>query len=181
MQFQSTNLDDVLPALALMEQDAPKEIPLKLNNGEVTATGTITGTLENPEFRGQASVTNGQIEGHSFDRFTATLDATRTAVAATRFTLTRGATEAAGDARFAARDGKFDDASLGGQFTLRNVNLAEALKEAGNTIAATGTASATVRAAGSVQQPEADITLEVQKPAAFGEQADRGGCGSHQP
>jgi translocation and assembly module TamB len=173
VQFRSTNLDDLLPALALMEQDAPKEIPLKLNNGEVTASGTITGTLENPEFRGQAGITNGLIEGHSFDRFAATLDATRATVAATRVTLNRGNTEAAGDARFTARDGKFDDASLAGQFTLRNVNLPEIVKEAGGSLAITGTASATVRAAGSVQQPEADVTLDVQKPAAFGEQADR--------
>jgi len=174
VQFRSTNLDDLMPALALLEQDAPREIPLKLNaDGVVTAAGTVTGTLDRPAFRGQASVTNGRVQGHSFDRFTTTLSASPETIAATRFTLARGATEATGDVTATARDGKFDDATLAGQFTARNIDLAEMMKEAGGTVAVTGTASATVRAAGSVQQPEAEVTLDVQKPTAFGEQADR--------
>ncbi len=174
VQFRSTNLEALLPAVALKDHVAPREIPLKLNaGGVVTATGTVTGTIENPQFRGNASATNGQVEGHAFDRFAATLDATNNAISATRFTLARGATDVSGDATITAREGKFDDASLAGQFTARNLNLAEIVKEAGSTFTVTGTASATIRASGTVMQPEADVTLDVQKPAAFGEQADR--------
>jgi translocation and assembly module TamB len=173
IQFRSTNLDDVLPALAVLEAQAPREIPLKLNNGMATASGNVTGRLENPRFQGQATVTNGSMEGHAFDKFTADLIADRNSIAASRFTLARGATEANGSTSIAARNGSFDDATVSGQATVRNVNLAELAKEAGSTIDMMGTAAATLRVFGSMRAPQADAVLDVQKPAAFGEQLDR--------
>ncbi len=173
VQLRTSNLDDLLPALALAEDPAPKELPLKLSNGTATADGVVLGTLENPHFQGDVSVTNGSVQGHAFDKFSARLEATRGAISASRFTLTRGATEAAGTAAVTARDGSFDDASIAGQVSLRNASLNELAKEAGSTLVVMGTASATVRVSGSVLQPEADVSVDVQKPAAFGEHADR--------
>jgi translocation and assembly module TamB len=173
VRFQSTNLDDVLPALAILDPQAPKELPLKLKNGVAEASGTVTGHLDDPQFQGLASVTNAAFEGHVFDKFTATLTASKNAISASRFTLTRGMTEIAGNANIAARNGSFDDAAIGGQATIRNADLHELAQEAGATVQVSGMASATARVAGSVKAPEAEITLDVQKPSAFGEQLDR--------
>ena len=173
VRFRSTNLDDLLPALALAEDSAPRQIPLKLSNGVATADGVVLGTLEDPHFQGDVSVTNGSVEGHGFDKFSAGLDATKGQIAATRVTLSRGMTNATGSATITARDGNFDDAILNGQVNLTNAKLDELAKEAGSSLAVTGTASATVRVSGSVREPQADIALDVQKPAAFGEHADR--------
>ena len=174
IQFRSTNLDDILPALEFVEAPAKQEIPLKLlDGGTAVATGSVTGRLENPRFQGQVSVTNASVAGHSFDRFSAAITATRDAVAASRFTLSRGPTEATGSASVTARGGSFEDAALSGQGSLRNVNLAELAKEAGSTVEVMGTASATVRVSGSVRAPEAEIDLDARKLAALGEQIDR--------
>jgi hypothetical protein len=84
VRFKSMRLDDVLPALALVDANSPKDLPLKLNNGTAEASGTVTGRLDNPQFQGQASVANGILEGHAFDKFTASLTASKSAIAGSR-------------------------------------------------------------------------------------------------
>jgi translocation and assembly module TamB len=173
VQFRSTKLDDILPALALIDQQASEQLPVRLNNGTASASGTVTGKLDDPHFQGQASVTNGIVEGHVFDKFTADVSANRSAVLASRFTLSRGATEVRGNATITARNGSFDDASISGQAMVRNADLQELMKEAGSDIEVIGTANASLRVSGTVNTPQADIVLDVQKPAAFGERLDR--------
>ena len=45
VRLRSTDLNDLLPALAMAEDNPPSEIPLKLRNGSVTADGSVTGPL----------------------------------------------------------------------------------------------------------------------------------------
>jgi translocation and assembly module TamB len=172
VQLRSMDLDDVAPALALVETNPPRQIPLRLNRGMATASGTVTGPLDQPHFNGQVSVTNGSVNGHGFDKFTGELDASRDAIVAHNFTLSRGATEATGNAGLSARNGVFTDASIQGEIGLRNARLDELAKEAGATVAVAGTASATLRLSGTLGQPRAGIALDVQKPAAFGQRLD---------
>ena len=70
VRLRSTDLNDLLPALAMAEENPPSEIPLKLRNGSVTADGSVTGPLDDPHFTGQVTVSNGEIQGYGFDRFT---------------------------------------------------------------------------------------------------------------
>jgi translocation and assembly module TamB len=174
VRAQSSNLDDVLPALELAMSDAPKELPLKLSGGgQATLNGTASGRLEDPHFIGQAGVTNASAGGHAFDRFSSDIDVTRRDVHLRRMTLARGSTAIEGEADVAAREGGFDDASINARLTVRNAALAELAKEAGSNVAIAGTATATVRLSGTLRNPEAEIAAQVEKPAAFGEQADR--------
>ena len=134
----------------------------------------------------------GSVEGHAFDRFTAGVDLARSQIVASGFVLSRGATEASGSATFTAPQGQvakatvaagpvngqtvvvqFDDAAVAAQFNVRNANLEELLKEFGSAVSAKGTASAGVRVSGFVREPQAEITLDVIKPEAFGESMDR--------
>src|SRR5262249_28177014 len=52
-------------------------------------------------------------------------------------------------------------------------SIPETLKEANSTLEVTGTASATVRLSGTVDQPQAEIAADVSNPAAFGESISR--------
>jgi len=73
VRARSTNLDDVLPALSLLGDSAPTSLPLQLDRtkqGEAALVGMVSGNLNDPQFRGQATVTNASIEGHGFDRST---------------------------------------------------------------------------------------------------------------
>ncbi|HEV1286232.1 MAG TPA: translocation/assembly module TamB domain-containing protein [Bryobacteraceae bacterium] len=174
---QSTNLDELLPALAMASPDAPKELPLKLKNGQAIATGVVKGPQGDAHFTGQASVTNGVLmmnnEAHAFDSFTATISADRKAVLLSAFTLTRGTTTADGQAEITARNGSYEDAGLDARINIHNAQLAELAKEAGVKLDATGTGSASAHVFGSVKKPAADVTAQVEKLTAFDEQLDR--------
>ena len=173
MRARSTNLDDVLPALAMLSDSAPKELPLKLNRGEATLNGTVSGSSDDPQFRGQAAVTSASVEGHSFDRFTGDVEASRRALVVRRLSLSRGAMQIAGDVDLAARNGEFTDGALSAHLNVRNAPLAELAKEAGAGMAVSGVAASTLVVSGTLQHPEAEITLDVANPAALGEQLDR--------
>jgi translocation and assembly module TamB len=173
VRLRSTDLNDLLPALAMAEDNPPSEIPLKLRNGSATADGTVTGPLDAPHFAGQVTVSNGEIQGFGFDRFSGEIDATRMEIGGTRLTVSRGGMTATGSARLAAREGSFEDAGITGQFDLRNASVAELAREAGSTVQMTGTGSASASITGSIRRPELQVALDIQKPAAFGEQIDR--------
>src|ERR1700722_12945276 len=177
VRAQTTNLDDLLPAMALASPDAPKELPLKLKNGRAAIAGRVKGPLDDPHFTGQGNVTNGVVmfrnEGHAFDSFTATIDADRKNVRLSAFTLMRGTTAIDGQGEISAHDGSFDDAAIDAKFNVHNAQLAELAKEAGSKLELTGTAAANVHLFGTVAKPIADLTAQVEKLAAFDEQIDR--------
>jgi translocation and assembly module TamB len=173
VRLQSTDLNDLLPALAMAEENPPAEIPLKLRNGSATADGSVTGPLDDPRFMGQVTVSNGEIQGHGFDRFSGEIDATRREISGTRLALSRGAMTVSGTAGLQAREGSFEDAGLSGQLDLRNAPIGELVREAGSTAEITGTGSSSIRLTGSIRKPEANLTMDIQRPSAFGEQIDR--------
>jgi translocation and assembly module TamB len=179
VRLRSTDLNDLLPALAMAEQNPPTEIPLKLRNGSVTADGSVAGPLDNPRFTGQVTASNGEIQGYGFDQFTGEIDATRMELSGTRLAASRGAMTASGSGRLSAREGSFEDAGIAAQLELRNAPVGELAREAGSTVAITGTGSASVRLAGSVRRPEAEVALDIQRPAAFGEQIDHVRANAH--
>ena len=173
VRLRSTDLNDLLPALAIAEDNPPSEIPLKLRNGSVTADGSVTGSLDDPRFTGQVTVSNGEIQGHGFDRFSGEIDASRMELNGTRLAVSRGGMTVSGSASLMARAGSFDDAGVTGQLDLRNAAVGELAREAGSTVEIVGTGSATVRLAGSIRKPEANVSVDIQRPSAFGEQIDR--------
>lgn len=166
VRARSSNLDDLLPALAVASEGAPPEIPLKLANGEASFRGTVTGSLNDPTASGHLSISNGAVQGHGFDRFTGDMEARRNAVRIDHATIARGATVVEGSA-------SVDHDAIRAQFNLRAAQLAPLLKEAGSSIQVDGTAAATVRISGTVNQPAADIEAQVENPSGFGEQFDR--------
>lgn len=172
VRARTTRLADVLPALEFA-QNGPVELPLKLNNGSISVDGTVTGPLDDPRFRGQAAVVNGQVREYTFDSVSAEVDVSRGSVQARNLQAARGRTTATGSLEFTARAGDFADAEMAGQLTLRNVDVAQLAREGGVTEPLAGIASATVRLTGSVERPEVTAALDVQNPAGVGEKADR--------
>ena len=169
VRARTTQLADLLPALEFV-QNGPVDLPLKLNTGSVSLDGTVTGPLDDPRFRGQASIVNGQVREFAFDSVAAEIDASRAEISARNLQAARGKSTAAGSITLT---GEFANAGLAGQLTLRNVDLSQAAREAGVTEPLSGTANATVRLSGTVDRPEAAGALDVQKPAGVGEKADR--------
>jgi translocation and assembly module TamB len=176
VRARSTNLDDLLPALAMARADAPKELPIKLVNGNATFNGTVSGSIEDPRMTGQIAVANASVEGHSIERFSSAVEGDLQGLRLQRLVLSRGATVIEGSAAIASAGGKFENGTIAAQLNVRNVVLADAVKEAGINFPITGTAAATVTLSGTLRRPAADLTVQIDKPAAYGEQADRLGA-----
>lgn len=172
VKFSSRNLDDVLPALAFADKP-PKTVPLKLMSGSAEADGTVTGPLENPEFRGQVLVIRGTVQGHAFDQFDADLQASKEALRSSRFVLTKGEAKASGSLALQARAGSFEDAAITGNVTLANLSIEEGLKELGKSAPVAGVLAGSLALSGTVQEPLAAGNVDVQRPTAYGEKADR--------
>lgn len=166
----STNLDDVLPALWLLNEGAPRLLPVKLDGGDATLTGTVSGQFDAPRFRGQIALNRPVVEGHAFTSITGDVDASREAVVLRRLAIARGSMSITGDAALA---GWGANAPLTAQIDVRDAPVAELAKELGIDIPLGGTAAATVRLAGTLQHPEAGLTLDVAHATASGEQFER--------
>jgi translocation and assembly module TamB len=176
VRAQTTRLEDIIPAIAFARGSDPGELPLRLNNGSISLDGAVTGTMDDPQFRGQASVVNGVVRNFAFDRFSAEIAANKREVSARGISGARGRTTVAGDAALSFRDGAagtFANSEVVAQLTLRNVDVAEVAREVRITEPMSGLAAATVRVSGSIERPEAEITLDVQNPRALGEAMDR--------
>ncbi len=180
VQMRSTNLDDLLPALAVVREDAPASLPLKLNNGSLTLDGIVRGSAGDPHFTGQVAIVNGQVNNYLVDRFSAEADASLRQVLARNIRASRSGVELTGSAALTARpapdpasgQNRFRDAEVTGQLNVRNIRVQDLLREAGSAIEASGTAAASVRISGSVQSPQAEMTLEIASLEAFGERFD---------
>ena len=170
VRAESTNLEDFIPAIAMASASALKEMPLKLNNGRASFHGTVTGPLEDPHASGALAISNGVIQGHAFDRFSADVQASRKGVRVDRGTLARGSTVIDGAGEIS---GGFDNGTVTAQLNIRGAQLAELVKEAGSNFEVSGTAAGTVHLAGTLTQPVAEGAVRIENAAAFGEQADR--------
>ncbi len=173
LRARSTNLDDILPALAMLDASAPQTLPVRLNGGEAAVNGTVSGRLDDPQFRGEATLTKAIVEGHLIDRFTSAVEANRSGIVLRRMSLSRGAMTIGGEGSAVARNGSFEDAALTASLNLRNAPLPELGKEFGLTEPLAGTASASVGVTGTLRDPQAVIQLDVSGAAAFGERFDR--------
>ncbi len=182
VRARTTNLNDILPALAMFQDNPPNEFPVTLVNGSATADGTLTGPLDDPTFRGSATLINGRMNVREqeirVDRFSADVTASREQVVARNLTLNRDLAEVSGSASLTARPDSsyagFGNAELSVTLAVANLSLEETAAEAGfGDRGITGTAAATVRLAGSLERPQARIALDVAEPSALGEKMDR--------
>ncbi len=174
VRARSANPADVLPALGLLNVKVPQPLPLQLNGGEISLSGTISGGPENAAFHGDAALTRASIQGHGLDRFSAQVDASESEISLRGIDLARGMTVVRGDATLTARGRSFEDGAIAARLDIGNASLSELLKEAGLNADVRGTATtAAARISGTVRSPEADVTLEVLHAAAFGEELDR--------
>jgi translocation and assembly module TamB len=78
IHLTSSNLHDLLLALPLMGETAPRHLPLQLvRGGTARFDGTIAGPLQNPALSGRLQLTSFEAEKQNFSRLDATLDATK--------------------------------------------------------------------------------------------------------
>ncbi|MEQ1947702.1 MAG: translocation/assembly module TamB domain-containing protein [Bryobacteraceae bacterium] len=180
VRAHTTDLEDVLRIAALIEGEAPASLPLQLQGGAVDLEGTVSGSFADVRFRGRGEIGKASVQGHPFDHLESQIDATRRTVALNRLSMNRGTMQIAGDARLAERTGPLDAAledrwstgELAARLDIRNAELGTLAKEFAITETLSGTASGTLRLAGTPRNPDANVDFEIARFAARGETFD---------
>jgi translocation and assembly module TamB len=173
VRARSSNLDDVVPAFALLDWKIPQPVPIKEIRGEVSVNGTLSGALDNLRFHGDASLAKASVQGHAMDRLAATVDASAKDISLRGLDFARGSLQVQGDVAVTARDGSFADGAIAARLDVHNASLPELLKEAGIASDVRGTATVSGRVSGTVKSPDIDATVDVAQAAALGEQFER--------
>jgi translocation and assembly module TamB len=173
VSLETSNLDDLAPALQVLDGGSPKQAPARLITGAARIHGDISGPLDDPRFSGRIELPSFTAEGQRFDRLTALVDATRTHVTARSLELERGAMRITGSGSAGLRDWRPADASpISASLSVTDADLAQLLAQSGYKFPVAGKASATITLRGTYGSPQGEIKARVERPSAWGEQFD---------
>jgi translocation and assembly module TamB len=171
----STNLDDVLPAFSLASDDAPKEIPAKLEpGGTATFQGTVSGPMKAPNIAGNLVASRFIVQGQKFDKLSTALTADRSGINARTLALGQGELAVTGSARIGLTNWRVVDASpIAGSLQVRNAALDRLLRDAGQKVDISGTLQGAANISGTVKVPQISAQVTIDRAGVYGEALDR--------
>jgi translocation and assembly module TamB len=170
-KIETRDLNDLLPLVG----ESAESLPVHLNGGSARFEGTVTGTLDRPQFAGRLSATAFTVEGRPVDSLRADVTASAENVHLVNATAARGSVSAAFDAQAALADWKLEDAgAIYGKAQVTNAPAADLLALADVKDAPlTGTVTLSSQFAGTVGNPVVKGTVEVAKGSFRDEPFDR--------
>ncbi|HUO28215.1 MAG TPA: translocation/assembly module TamB domain-containing protein [Bryobacteraceae bacterium] len=169
VRADSRDLDDVLPAFDI------QSLPVKLQHGEVTFDGSVTGKLEDPRITGHGSATNILWSGQVLDAASGDIDLTSAGIAVRNGSLQQGVLRARGAGTLGMQDWKVDNQSpVSATGSIRNAPASEllALAELRN-VPVEGTVGADIRVSGTIGSPRIEASVTALKGSIYGEPFDR--------
>ena len=160
--FYSTRVRDLEPVIAMLRHEDAFHLPLQLQGGEARFNGVITGTMENLDIKGQASLINGVYEGILFERAAADLHVTKSQVDLSGVELRSDMAEATGSVRVGLADWSMETGSaLTAKLRVTQMDAQRLLKIAKVTAPISGTIDATVEAGGTLGAPVGQVQVGV--------------------
>jgi len=170
----SSNLDDLLPAMAFFSEQAPASFPVRLDRSEVRFEGDVSGPVQDLRVQGTVSTGAFQVEGRAFNSFSAGVSATSRGLRLSRLTLTRGGARLGGALDIALNNWGFSDTSpLTGDFDFSGVALAQVLKDYQISVPLDAQTSGKLHVEGSLSAPRGTASLTLAGVKAWGEAVDR--------
>ncbi len=172
---RTSDLNDVLPVLALISENPPAELPVKIEpGGSVSTDATITGPLADPAIAGHMSAEKVVAEKQHIDQISTDFEVAQSRLFTRNLAFAQAGMKISGTAEIGLVNWKpVDSSRISAALDVSNADLKTLLAQAGSTIEITGTASARVQAQGTYGSPAADVQLTVDHPAGFGESFDR--------
>ena len=169
----SQNLDDALALFPLFGETPPKQLPVALDGSSATFDGSISGALSDPHVSGKADLGAFTVNGHRFDRLSASIDAGASLASFRTLTVTQGKTRIDGQGQIGLRNWKAQDSSsISGLVSIAGADIQTLAEEVNQKSPASGTISGTLHISGTVETPIATGTVEGSNISAQGEHAD---------
>ncbi len=166
-------LDDLLPGLAMVTSDWPKEIPLTLQ-GTATADLVVSGPLHDPSISGKVRLGRFEMQNRSFDALSADVTASNREFEVRNAELVKGAMRVTGVARIGLANWKpIDSSVLSANLKMRGAELKQLAAESGHDLPVSGTVTAAAEVHGTFGTPQAEVDVTVDRPSAYGQSFDR--------
>ncbi len=175
VRIQSHNLQDFLPAANFGAAKHQTSLPVSLQGGGMAAvTAQINGKLASPTINGHLALDRFAVEGRSFDRFAADLQASPSGAQIQNGLLTRRALSTTFDANVGLHQwSPLPRSPLTANIALRHGDLADLLALAGeSSVPATGNLNADVHVNGTYGNPLGSANLQVTDGSAYGQPID---------
>ncbi|MGH9629724.1 MAG: translocation/assembly module TamB domain-containing protein [Bryobacteraceae bacterium] len=174
-QVETSRLDDLLPALSLISEDAPKQIPVTLRpGGSALFKGTVTGAISEAVIQGALGLNEFTVEKQDFDKLAANFRATKTGVQVESFALGSRKMRVNGAVQLGLENWRLVDASpMAGTLQVQGADLQSLLRAQGQDIPVEGVLSGAIKVEGTVRNPSAVLKVQVEGLSTYGQKFDR--------
>jgi len=168
VKLQSQDLNELQPALGRVP------LPVKLADGSVAFTGSVTGPLANPRIAGHAAVQNAIYEGQKIDSLNGDFTAMSTAATVNNAAVVWGDLRARITGSLGLSDWKpVNTSPVNATVQLANADVTKLLAIAGQkNLPVTGTFNTTAQVAGTIGDPHATADFRLSKGQLYGEPYD---------
>jgi translocation and assembly module TamB len=175
VRLQSTDLNDLSPALEVLSHTAHPVLPVHLQKGSATFNGSVTGPLSSPGIAGHAALESFVYSQERIDSLAADVTLNDSSLRVRNGSLTHGTLRAQFAGTLGLHDWKPAPASvIVATASIRGTEVHELLTRATNpNLPATGALSATGEISGSVGAPRFTADATVNRGSLFGESFDR--------
>jgi len=160
--LESKNVNEFLPAAALLSATPPLEIPVQIDGGMARFRGTISSALQEPRIQGEVRATECVYQKWRLARVSAIVDVDASRLRATELSADYNGTALAGRMEVSLAGWKITGASaLAGEIEVRRAGVEEILKDYKLPLTLKGTAGATLHIAGEMGAPRVTGKLSV--------------------
>jgi translocation and assembly module TamB len=175
VRLQSTDLNDLSPAMEVLSHTAHSVLPVHLQKGSATFNGTVTGPLSSPSIAGHAALEGFVYFRERIDSLAADMTLNESSLRVRNGSLTHGTLRAQFAGTVGLHDWKPAPASaIAAIASIRGADVHELLALASNSnLPATGALSSTAEISGSVGAPCLTADATVSRGSLFGESIDR--------
>jgi translocation and assembly module TamB len=174
VRLQTTDLNDVTPALSMTGGD-PVTLPLTLlQGGSAVFEGTVNGPTKTANVAGTLTVTSFGVQKEKIDRLVANVQANASGAHIASFALGQDNLKLEGSADLGLQNWKLvDEAPVKANLKLQDARLEKLLATAGQSLPVTGLLSATATVDGTAGDPRAALKINVNQPVIYGEKFNR--------
>lgn len=175
VHLQSTDLNDLLPAVAILSDTTNPALPVQLHQGAASFNGTVTGPFTSPQIVGHATLENAIFSQEKLDSFAADVAVQENAARVQNGSLARGSLRTQFSGTVTLRHWRPDTTSrIAANASLRGADVHDLLTLAAKPdLPASGTLSGVAQVSGSLAAPRLDADAAISKGSVFGEPFDR--------
>jgi translocation and assembly module TamB len=158
----TTDLNDFLPAAALVSDNPPQSLPVQLDGGSAHLDGQVSAPLHSPRLSGHVQLTKVVYEKQTIDSVAADVDVDAAQLAARNLSLQQAGSVVTGDLRMSL-DGwrASEQSSIQAQVNLRQVSIDRLVQGRELPVPLHGTLSASGRVDGTLGAPAVSAKLNL--------------------